>query len=522
MTRGGSSRKLKKGATGNATDLCAAHWYKLAVGELSGLSKAKVECRIADAPTTDAGLRRSNAPPTQFLSELEPKEVHLLAGFPLDGKVVVAEVASPHGLFMHPFASGNAHVAYELPRGYRALDGKVGMSDGLVNQSNSGLTFRIVGDGREIWKSRMLGKRSEWQDFRVQIDGVKKLELFVDCPTDNGMAHAVWIEPRLTQGGGPGKVSSEAASGKSTTSQPEKPASVTADRLVLWSCHNNVGKNMGMLSCNVELRKAGKVVWTKQAIPLEWSPDKELATTVPLPRIAFDQLRVVTAKYHDQGSALCEIEILDGETNLARGKPVSASGSWDRHSPLALVDGVRDSSHLQVGYWAGRLHEPAWVEVQFPRRRPPTARSSFCRICASETQINPNFPLSHLCPVGGVTGLHSLFMHATEYGSSRLAFDLGKKYQTLSGAAAIGDTAGSGSTSPLTFRIVGDGKELWSATLQKPGATQPIDIRVGGVSKLELFVDCPGMETWGHATWVDLELTRSGSKPTPGGSQSPR
>jgi hypothetical protein len=196
----------------------SGYWYSQAIGEVTGLSKAKVEKRLADLPASIATPEPRAPKPTQFLSELKPEEVHLWAGFPLNGKVVVADVPSPHGLFMHPFAGGFAHVAYELPRGYRMLDGKAGMNDTVVNQSDSGLTFRIVGDGREIWKSRMLGKRSESQDFRVSIDGIKKLELFVDCPTNHGMSHAVWIEPRLTSRAGgsalPSKPSNRIAVGK--------------------------------------------------------------------------------------------------------------------------------------------------------------------------------------------------------------------------------------------------------------------------------------------------------------------
>ena len=52
------------------------------------------------------------------------------------------------------------------------------------------------------------------------------------------------------------------------------------------------------------------------------------------------------------------------------------------------------------------------------------------------------------------------------------AYALDKNYQTLSVRGAIADSPGGGSVTPLTFRIVGDGKELWRATMQKAGSPQ--------------------------------------------------
>jgi hypothetical protein len=149
-------------------------------------------------------------------------------------------------------------------------------------------------------------------------------------------------------------------------SQVAQPAGgVTADKLVLWNCLSNPWKNRGMLSCNIELRRAGKVVWTKSAVPLAWSKDAEPPTTIRLPKVAFDTLRLETVTYHDGGPALCEIEVFHGRKNIARGRPVTASGTLNSGVPAtSLVDGVTDSSQLNVGYWAAPDHQKAWVEVQ--------------------------------------------------------------------------------------------------------------------------------------------------------------
>jgi hypothetical protein len=148
--------------------------------------------------------------------------------------------------------------------------------------------------------------------------------------------------------------------------QPTIAGGVTADKLVVWNCHNHDSRDRGMLSCNVELRKGGKVVWSKQAIRLAWSKDEEPATTIPLPKISFDALRVASDTFQNLGPGLCEIEVFRGDTNIARGKPVAASGFYNppAYPPAAVVDGMRNSAQCFVGYWLAPDRQHGWVEVQ--------------------------------------------------------------------------------------------------------------------------------------------------------------
>ena len=308
---------------------------------------------------------------------------------------------------------------------------------------------------------------------------------------------------------------------------PSQPADaiggIVADKLVVWNCNNHRTGAQGMLSCNVELRRARKVVWSKQGIPLAWSKDEEPATTVPLPKIAFDALRVETVTFHDWGPALCEVEVFRGSTNLAKGKSVTASGFHDAdYPPTAVVDGITNSAREFFGYWIAPDRQHAWVEVQIA---PPAASLAkivyLADLPALETKIYPGTFLLQSHAVGKDTAPHCLFLHAIPNSSSHVAFMLDRKHQTLVGAAAISDTAGDGSLTPLTFRIVGDGKELWRATLQKAGAKQPLDIAVGRVKRLELFVDCPGAADFAQSMWFDMELTPVGAAPLAKAAKTP-
>jgi hypothetical protein len=81
---------------------------------------------------------------------------------------------------------------------------------------------------------------------------------------------------------------------------------------------------------------------------------------------------------------------------------------------------------------------------------------------------------------------------------------LGKRYRRFKCAAAINDSACGRTATALTFRIVGDGHELWkSQPLKVTGSSEPFDVDVADVDKLELFVDCPGPHGWGHAVWLE-------------------
>ncbi len=273
-----------------------------------------------------------------------------------------------HCLFMHAIRSGTSHVAFALDKKYQTLSGAAAITDVEAAGSAAPLTFRIVGDGKELWQATLQDSGAT-KPVDLRVSRITKLELFVDCPGSPDWGHATWVDLKLLRTGAgtasEDKDASDKLPPKTSASQPSKAGSpVTADT----SCGitNNHGYHShGMLSCNVELRKSGQIVWSKKAVPVAWSKDEEPATTIPLPKIAFDSLRVETATYQMWGTALCEVEILQGRENLARGKPVKVSGSWDaRYPATALIDGIKNSSQEGVGYWVAPDRELGWVEVQ--------------------------------------------------------------------------------------------------------------------------------------------------------------
>src|SRR5262249_38272020 len=109
--------------------------------------------------------------------------------------ITVNGAPSPNGLSMHPPRSGAARVIYALKKRYSSLVTTAAINDDA--KSRSPLTFRVLTDSREIWKSRPLKVHGESDRCAVSLVGVDRLELEVYCPGKNDNAHAVWLEPEV-------------------------------------------------------------------------------------------------------------------------------------------------------------------------------------------------------------------------------------------------------------------------------------------------------------------------------------
>jgi len=112
--------------------------------------------------------------------------------------IQVNGVASPNGLGTHAPHSGEACVTYDLGGAYGHFAGGVGVDDSGPS-SASPLTFRIVADGREVWRSKPIVTPQQAQTFDLDVAGTHQLELCVNCPGGNVGAHAVWTEPVVTR-----------------------------------------------------------------------------------------------------------------------------------------------------------------------------------------------------------------------------------------------------------------------------------------------------------------------------------
>jgi hypothetical protein len=165
--------------------------YRAAEGKLMGLAKTRVQKRIAE-------LFAAAMPNRLPLSELKPTEYRVLETE--KGPFLVADVTErrfPHSLWCHaPNNSGASVIVFELPCEFQYLKGGCAFLDGT--QPRTAVQFRANGNAKEVFRlNERIGKPGTLVPFRIELKGVRRLELIVDCPGDFAFSHTVWVSPML-------------------------------------------------------------------------------------------------------------------------------------------------------------------------------------------------------------------------------------------------------------------------------------------------------------------------------------
>lgn len=105
--------------------------------------------------------------------------------------------------------------------------------------------------------------------------------------------------------------------------------------------------------------------------------------------------------------------------------------------------------------------------------------------------------------VDGKTYTKGIGTHAI----SSIVFNLPKKkFKTFQAVAGLPDYA-KNSPASVEFEVIGDGKSLWKSGIMKGGQSQPVSVRISGISKLELRVNNGenGIHT-DHCLWLVPEF----------------
>lgn len=100
------------------------------------------------------------------------------------------------GLSVHPNNQFATRAAYALGGKATILVGAAALND-YANEAWSPVVFVIVGDGREVWRSRPVNRASGPESFRLVVSGVKVLELRAIGLGVHIGAHAVWVDPHI-------------------------------------------------------------------------------------------------------------------------------------------------------------------------------------------------------------------------------------------------------------------------------------------------------------------------------------
>ncbi|HYG76518.1 MAG TPA: NPCBM/NEW2 domain-containing protein [Planctomycetota bacterium] len=112
--------------------------------------------------------------------------------------VKVCDTPYKKSLAMHPpeKANGEARATYLLNKKFAVFNAEVAIADSSRG-SSSDLTFKVRGDGRELWRSRPNRMPRMKQSCSVSVAGVSALELIVEAESSAYSAHAVWLDPHL-------------------------------------------------------------------------------------------------------------------------------------------------------------------------------------------------------------------------------------------------------------------------------------------------------------------------------------
>jgi hypothetical protein len=88
-------------------------------------------------------------------------------------------------------------LVFDLPRAYGTFYATIGLDD--ESACGDGVEFSLVGNGRELYRSRKLYSR-EKEKVAVSVAGIKRLELVTIEGENKDCDHADWANAWLAAG----------------------------------------------------------------------------------------------------------------------------------------------------------------------------------------------------------------------------------------------------------------------------------------------------------------------------------
>jgi hypothetical protein len=165
--------------------------------------------------------------------------------------------------------------------------------------------------------------------------------------------------------------------------------------------------------------------------------------------------------------------------------------SGDLHGALAVDNEIKEVGLLHMGWTKLSVIRPKDAKV--------THYEFLSGNLTEQAKLDDGLPLE----IQGSPVEDGLLAHAP----SRLAYNLkGKDYKVFRGGVGLADRQNG----KVKFRILGDGKEIWSSDTISPEKgnyqTASYSVSVDGVSELELIVEELENTWWDVGIWVAPEL----------------
>ena len=150
-------------------------------------------------------------------------------------------------------------------------------------------------------------------------------------------------------------------------------------QIVIWNEHNGPHHNGGTRTCNVSLELNGKSVWKQSDVEVPWEPDAPAKVAIDVPQVLADAVRVEVTAWHGTSGGLAEVQVQDQSgNNLAQGATVITSAEhlpddprWGRCWSTARP--IRRSMKSAIGCCRMRRKVgPKSASFRRKRRRRPT------------------------------------------------------------------------------------------------------------------------------------------------------
>jgi alpha-galactosidase len=141
-------------------------------------------------------------PETVYISSLDLTPIVQGWGQPQADKAVTGKPLSVGGKTFERGLGTHADsvIRLQLEGGSEMFTAFVGVDDAATSDQAI-ITFRVVGDGKTLWKSPGMKRGQPAQKAEVDVKGIKKLLLLADSNGDISFGHADWADAKLLVNG---------------------------------------------------------------------------------------------------------------------------------------------------------------------------------------------------------------------------------------------------------------------------------------------------------------------------------
>ncbi len=175
-----------------AEKLDAAEWYLRVEPTATGLEKLSIEKRLGEFESlADDEIWLFDLPIIEVSSADSDDPARTTRPFTIKGATY------KHGRVATPPANSRSRIVISVPHGMKSIKGSIAVLE-VNGRPDTPMTFIIIGDGKQIWKSKPLRDSGSISPFSASISGRKKLELIVDCPGRSWFCQAAWADVKLS------------------------------------------------------------------------------------------------------------------------------------------------------------------------------------------------------------------------------------------------------------------------------------------------------------------------------------